>query len=253
MPKLASQKKNNKMDGFWGAIRFLTIFPVPEPSKWPGDRMLKYFPLVGMILGLGLALLAIILSGIPKILLGLIGLLYLSVMTGGLHLDGLADTGDAAFSHRARDEKLVIMKDSRIGTMGSLTLFFVLSLKWTALSIIMKEPQGRLLLIIIPSLSRASMVIALLLLPYLHPKNGMGKDLISGDSFFSHLWLLFIPILLLLSQGISGLIVIAEYLSILLLLLAYFKRTFGGITGDICGALNEVMECILFLLGTLTL
>jgi len=81
----------------------------------------------------------------------------LIIITGALHIDGLADTSDAIFSHRGLADKLRIMKDSHIGSMGVISIFVVLSLKLIALSHI----ENNIALIFIPFYSRCTMITAI--------------------------------------------------------------------------------------------
>ncbi len=77
------------------ALRFLTILPLGKPADFPGHRMVPYFPLAGLILGLLLALIDAMLQHIfPLNIVSLIDVVFLAVVTGALHLDGLADTAD---------------------------------------------------------------------------------------------------------------------------------------------------------------
>lgn len=113
---------------FWATLSFLSRLPVPE--RWSQgldiDRYVRgivTFPVVGALLGLlsGLVFLAVqAWCGIP--LAALFAVLALALLTGGFHLDGLADTCDGVFSARRRERMLEIMRDSRLGTHGGLAL-----------------------------------------------------------------------------------------------------------------------------------
>ncbi len=94
------------------------------------QRSIVTFPLVGLLLGAIAGAVALLLQpwcGVP--LAALFGVLALALLTGGFHLDGLADTCDGIFSARTRDRMLEIMRDSRLGTHGGLALIFVLVAK----------------------------------------------------------------------------------------------------------------------------
>ncbi|MBL4890077.1 MAG: adenosylcobinamide-GDP ribazoletransferase, partial [Candidatus Lindowbacteria bacterium] len=108
---------------FRSALTFLTVLPFPKTNAKPSSdtlgNTLKYYPLVGLILGLilagtGMALLLFV----PPMLTALIITVLWALLTGGLHLDGVSDTCDGLFSSRTPERSLEIMKDSHIGTMG---------------------------------------------------------------------------------------------------------------------------------------
>ena len=107
---------------FFSALRFLTILPIPE--SWCGDeddfyRSPDWYPVVGLGIGLGLAILDLFLCWLLPIQVASILLVLAMIMvSGALHLDGLADSADAFFSSRGREQMLEIMKDSRSGPMG---------------------------------------------------------------------------------------------------------------------------------------
>lgn len=120
---------------FWAMLSFISRLPVP--ARWSQgldfehySRGIVMFPLIGVVLGglTGLVFMALQpWCGIP--LAALFAVLTLALLTGGFHLDGLADTCDGIFSARRRERMLEIMRDSRLGTHGGLALIFVLLAK----------------------------------------------------------------------------------------------------------------------------
>ena len=128
------------------AFCFLTILPLKSRSRVSDlEKAPPYFPWVGAFVGLGLLLLDLLLSGRVPLCFEALGLLLFWVlMTGGLHLDGVADTADGCFSSRKEGRILEIMKDSRIGTMGVLGLFFILAFKFSSCITSVKGPWQRL-------------------------------------------------------------------------------------------------------------
>jgi adenosylcobinamide-GDP ribazoletransferase len=117
----------------WAAFGFLTILPLPAWCRQTEEdlpRSVPLFPLVGLAIGGlvgGVAYLAA--TYLPHAVAAVAYTLLLAVAHGGLHLDGLADTGDGFFSHRQRERILAIMQDARIGAYGCVTLMGVLALK----------------------------------------------------------------------------------------------------------------------------
>ena len=120
---------------FFAALSFISRLPVParlsqglEIEQY--QRSIITFPLVGLLLGAIAGAVVMLLQpwcGGP--LAALLGVLALALLTGGFHLDGLADTCDGIFSARRRERMLEIMRDSRLGTHGGLALIFVLVAK----------------------------------------------------------------------------------------------------------------------------
>jgi adenosylcobinamide-GDP ribazoletransferase len=228
------------------ALQFLTILPLGKPGYFPGRRMVPYFPVAGLILGLLLALIDRALQYIfPLSIVSLMDLVFLAVFTGAIHLDGLADTADGLFSHRSREETLRIMKDSRVGTMGLLALIFVLGTKWAGISSI--HEYRALYLILVPAYARGSFTIAIHFLDYVRPEGGTaGKFFASDRSVASLVWLS-APVAFSLWLGVRGMILNGLFIGIVVLVTLYYKKRLGGITGDMLGALGEVTEAGLFL------
>lgn len=235
------------------ALTFLTVLPWRGLGQvGPQDlaRSMFWFPWVGLVLGFlygaGLWLFQIFIPPLAAVLL-----LVLTVLaTRGLHLDGLADTVDGLGGGRTPQERLVIMKDSRLGAFGAISLFLALLLKFT----LFLAWTGQTVapgLILFPVLSRWGMVLLAYLSPYARPEGGLGQAMTTGVSgqvlLGATLSALFLA---LLTVGISGLILLAAAAAAVWLLSRYFQKKLGGVTGDVLGAANEVLE-VLALLGLL--
>ena len=118
------------MTGLLAAIQFLTSIPIrlktltEKQISWS----MVYFPLVGFLIGLILAVCngALSFLGVKTYLLYLVLVVILAGITSGLHLDGLADTADAFLSRKSPEEMLSVMRDSHIGTMGVLSLICII-------------------------------------------------------------------------------------------------------------------------------
>ncbi|MBW1675469.1 MAG: adenosylcobinamide-GDP ribazoletransferase [Deltaproteobacteria bacterium] len=231
---------------FLAALQFLTILPVGKSREAPGPRVVPYFPLVGLILGLLLALIDTVLQHIFSLsIVSLIDIVFLTVMTGALHLDGLADTADGLFSHRTLEETLKIMKDSRIGTMGLLALIFVLSIKWAGISSL--HEHRAFYLILIPAYARGTFTIAIHFLDYIRPEGGTAGAFFGANRRIANLGWFLVPVALSLLLGSRGILLNGVFIGIVVLITLYYKRKLGGITGDMLGALGEVTEAGLFL------
>ena len=228
------------------ALRFLTILPLGKPADFPGHRMVPYFPLAGLILGLPLALIDAVFQHIfPLSIVSLIDVVFLAVFTGALHLDGLADTADGLFSHRSREEVLRIMKDSRVGTMGILALIFVLGTKWAGISSL--HEYRVFYLIIVPAYARGAFTIAIHFLDYVRPEGGTAGKFFASDRNIASLGWLLAPVVFSMWLGFRGIILNGVFIGIVMLVTLHYKKRLGGITGDMLGALGEVTEAGLFL------
>ena len=229
-----------------GAIGFLTILPVGSGFAFRPERMGCFFPVVGLLLG-------IVVAGVdaaarclwPEPVAALIVVLSLVLLTGALHVDGLADAGDGLFSHRSREQALAIMKDSRVGVMGVVCLISVLALKWGAVWAL--DENRFLALTLVPAYSRLGMLAGMQWLPYGRPEGGTGAGFCVSSSMARMFWpagLLF-PLSLLLGWLAIGLNLVFVLACAGILFL--YSRIIGCITGDTLGAMNEVLETVLLL------
>lgn len=237
------------MNSFLGALSFLTTLPVPRGRAVFDSGMLKWFQAVGLILGLLWAgfdwVAGCFFSGT---LTGCFDVLFLIILTGGLHLDGLADTADGLLSHRPFEDKLRIMKDSRIGSWGVLALITILAVK--ALAIADLTPAGRTALVLAPVFGRTAMLMGMGILPYGRGKEGIGHTLFGDAGRF--VWKpclgMLVPVSLVLGWPQALLALLAFGFATAGLLL-WYKSSMGCITGDMVGAMGEIVEtCVLVIL-----
>jgi adenosylcobinamide-GDP ribazoletransferase len=237
------------LKGLLLAFSFLTRFPLNlSVDEAQLGTSTIYYPLVGLALGSILVgvqcLLALFFPAGPQALL-LVGLLLL--MTGGLHFDGLMDTADGLGSGRSREEMLAIMRDSRVGSHGVMAGAFVLLAKYVALA---HMPPSNLLpaLLAGPLLGRWSMVYTLALYPPARMEEGLGASFAEkvGGKELALATALTMTALLVL-WGFTGL----SYMFLWALFGAVLARILTGkihgITGDICGAIGELMETFVWL------
>ena len=243
---------------FWAMLSFISRLPVP--ARWSQgldfehySRGIVMFPLIGVVLGglTGLVFMALQpWCGIP--LAALFAVLTLALLTGGFHLDGLADTCDGIFSARRRERMLELMRDSRLGTHGGLALIFVLLAKVLVVSEL--ALRGTPMLAALAAACVAGRGTAVLLM-YRHRyarEEGLGNVFIgkiTGRQTAVTLGLAAILAAVLLPgmRGVAALVVTMVAIFILGQLL---KRTLGGQTGDTLGAAIELGELI-FLLALL--
>lgn len=230
---------------FWIALQFLSSLPVrlagmPPPQAM--GRSLLCYPLVGLLFGGLLWALNLVLAGTPALLHGALLLAAWVLLSGGLHLDGLADSADAwlgGFGDRART--LEIMKDPRSGPIAVVTLVLVLLLKFCALLAVVDSGHTQVLLIA-PLLGRASLLGLFLTTPYVRA-GGLGQalaDHLPRAAGWGVLWVSVAACLLL--AGFKGLAMAAVAVLVGAGLRRQMCRRLGGTTGDTAGALLELLE-----------
>ncbi len=242
---------------FLAALRFLTIIPLPlrrEVSLKELGRSLGYFPLIGLVIGLLLAglnwLLSLVLpSGVVSVLL----IVFLVVISGGLHLDGFVDTCDGLARHRTVEERLGAMRDSRAGAFGIIGVVLLLLLKYICLDSI-PEVSKMSSLIFMPVVGRWAMVYAIFAHPYARP-SGLGK-VFKQEASLKHFvlaTLVMLIVALLLPPLFSwlNLAIIVFVFAVTVAISTYLKHQFSGLTGDTYGAINEVAEVGVLILASL--
>jgi len=224
------------------AIGFLTRVPVPAhvfADKAARARSLPWYPLVGLLLGLVLAALAWCLQESPPLLGAVLLLLAWVWLTGGLHLDGLADTADAWVGGLGdRERTLAIMKDPRSGPAGVTAVMLLLLLKFAALASLETPPL--IALALAPLLGRAALTAAFLSTPYVRAE-GLGSGLADASRPACVAALLLAAALPLLA-GERGLYALLAVALVFWLWRRACLRRLGGMTGDTCGALTELVE-----------
>ena len=231
------------------ALQFITILPLGKAESFDPPGMVPYFPLVGILLGLLMALFDSLVSGIwtPPVV-SLLDVIVLAVLTGAFHLDGLADTADGLFAPRSRDRALEIMKDSRIGVMGLVAVLFGLSLKWGG---IMNLATNRsLLLVVVPAYARVGILFGISYLPYGRP-DGTGKPFFNEKLSLKHFWGLILPFGLSLMISLKALWLNLIFAIIIVSILWFYKKRMGCITGDMLGAMIELTEAGMFLTASI--
>ncbi len=236
------------MKAFLAAIRFLTVIPVP--GSWGTreqelERSVIFFPVVGLISGAFLSAIAVLLGMfMPQMPLAVLLIIMLAGVSGGFHYDGLSDTADGLLSSRGRVRKLEIMRDSRIGSMGALSIMSVFLLKFSALAALPQE-HIPFALLLMPIAGRSAVVFLMSLLPYARAEGGLGT-VFYGKSFtgavvFS---LVLLTAVSYLTFGYVGLFIVGAVIAVVLLFGYYIFKKLGGSTGDTLGAVCEIAEIL---------
>jgi adenosylcobinamide-GDP ribazoletransferase len=248
---------NRYVQGILLQIQFLTRIPVPVKIDFDARAFAAgaaFGPVIGLLIGMITAGVFFLFNLMDKRVLSILFAMASGIAaSGGLHLDGLADSFDGLFSYRPRERVLEIMKDSRLGTSGAITLVLVLLMKYMML---VSLPETYLVpcLVTMPLLSRMTIAWSAGLMPYARQdRQSAAAGLIDHAGavqivIATSIALLLGAIFLKLAVVPLAMIVIAFTLMFNL----YLKHRIGGITGDTIGAVVELSE-VVFLLSVLAL
>jgi adenosylcobinamide-GDP ribazoletransferase len=230
---------------------FLTRLPVPGGlPRTPLAEAMRAFPVAGAIIGAasGLVLAGLALTGLPGLAASGLALAALALLTGGLHEDGFADTADGFGGGRDRESKLAIMRDSHIGAYGVMALALGLLVKAACLGSLAHGPAAAVIALLAASgaFSRALIVWLMASTPPAR-SDGLANSVGQPSDFTARSALIaggIIAILLLLmTRGLVPALVIVAIGAVAAGLIRFLAmRQVGGHTGDICGALQFVVE-----------
>lgn len=227
------------------ALQFLTTIPIPSgsvPTEPERGRSLLYYPLVGLVLGLLLEALHFALREQATLLHAALLLTSWTLITGALHLDGLADSADAwlgGFGDRKRT--LAILKDPCSGPAAVVTVLLVLILKFAALASLVEAGEWGAL-VLPPLLGRTAVSFLFLTTPYVRV-GGLGETLAQHIPRRAlAVTALAALAAALLIAGASALWVLLASVGCFIGLRAMMVRRIGGTTGDTAGALVELTE-----------
>ena len=230
------------MNSFLIALQFLTIIPVTH-SFIASDKQLGYspffYPVIGLLIGSLLVSSALLLIDLPLQIQSTLILTLWVLITGGLHLDGLADCADAWVGGLgSKQRSLGIMKDPAAGPIAVIVLLLVLLLKWSIINTIL-EKQAFEVLLLTPMAGRLTILILMLTTRYIR-SGGMGEKIVANLSENS------VKVITL-----SGLLISIYYLGVLpivfMLIMIFIisqqaNKRLGGVTGDVYGAAVELVE-----------
>ncbi len=238
-----------QFEKFLIATQFLTRLPIPArvQSVWGMEDLrdsVHMFPLVGVLVGLGASLVyaAAVFLDLPPVMAAILAVATQILMTGALHEDGLADVCDGFGGGRTREEKLAIMRDSRIGTYGTIGLILTLGLRISAIAHLAEPEIVAVVLVAAGALSRATMPVAMWLLPQARAEGlaaSAGKPrragVFLGLAMAGVVGLLVVPLLAILMAMITAIVVAWLFLGTV-------QHQLGGISGDVLGGLQQVVE-----------
>ncbi len=220
------------------AFALLTRLPMPRlrgPYPAPGDCVWAY-PVVGTVVGAAGAAVIWLASrlGLPQPLAALWALAAITLVSGGLHEDGLADTADGFGGGGTVEAKLLIMRDSRIGSFGALALLFSFALRAATLAL---SSRPGLAMVLAAVLGRGAMLVPLLLL---RPARADGLAAALGASRAVRL---LAGLAVMAIAGAAAPSAAMAALVAALAVTALARHQIGGYTGDVLGAMEQAAEC----------
>jgi len=232
------------------AVQFLTRLPTPRLNNISQQEIghsLAWYPLVGLIIG-GILVGALeLLSNAPINLQAALILSLWVLITGALHLDGLADSADAWLGgHGDKDKTLAIMKDPTSGPAAVVILILILLIKYTAIEAIITHDDW-LILLFAPMLARGMMLLLFQTTTYVRT-GGLGEALAHHHSHLTG-WMLIaaLTIACIWILALQGIIILLSSCAIFLFIRHMMKKRVGGTTGDTAGALIEISEAVILL------
>ncbi|VAW91513.1 Cobalamin synthase [hydrothermal vent metagenome] len=231
------------------AIRFLTIIPIPV--AWPKEQdtqsvqagSILFYPMVGLLVGLTLLTLSLFLNIFSDGLAAIILLTVWIIVTGALHLDGLADSADAWLGgHGNKEKTLLILQDTHSGVAAIVAVVLVLLFKLILLS----ELNSNLVLALLlsPIIARTAVTGLLVSTPYVR-ENGIASVMMSSLPVKS-VWISLLIIAAIISAwlGWNGIVIVLSVAVAVMLFRFMLYRRIGGTTGDTAGALIELIEVL---------
>jgi adenosylcobinamide-GDP ribazoletransferase len=233
--------------GLISAIQFITSIPAGKKVIFEPVKMIAFFPVVGLLLGVVVSAFDYLARPLwSNQVVSLLDILLLIALTGALHLDGLGDTADGLYGRRTREKALEIMKDSRVGIMGMVAVVSALAVKWAGISGL--EHHRSLFIVLVPAYARGAMIFGMFFLTYGRPGGGTGHPFFKEPLKLNVFIFMLIPVILTCFAGFRGVCLIAGFIMITAIILFFYKKRLGCITGDMLGAMVETNEAGLFLL-----
>lgn len=247
-------KTKRIVPGFQDAMAFLTVVPFPCPIVEANAsqrlcRSMAWFPAAGGLIGAaGAAVISLSGAHWSIAVSAALGLAAMVVLTGGLHLDGWADTVDGLAGGRDPAETLRIMRDGRIGTMAAAGVMLLLGLKWALFQSLTTQQLLRAL-VTAGALSRWGLVLCARWFPYVPGQQGVGRLATDSKSFIPW-WVATLTAVLIAAAcwgPVRGAVALALAAATSAGISRFFLRRLGGITGDTMGAAGEMTELVLLL------
>ncbi|MFA5795062.1 MAG: adenosylcobinamide-GDP ribazoletransferase [Candidatus Brocadiia bacterium] len=242
------------------ALSFLTPLPAGIKDEIKDAELassMRLYPLVGLGIGLTLVFIKMVAGwmGVSDIITSTLIVLAMAALSGGIHIDGLSDMCDGFYGGRNKDDILRIMRDPHIGVMGVLGIVFILLLKWSVIASVISAPYGWRLILLTPIMSRWAMVMATAVGPYADANYpGIARTFVNNISRWDWQIAAIISVAMAALIFYAGGVVIAILVPIItIVIVLYARKVIGGVTGDVLGAINEIIEALVLFAGYLLL
>jgi len=248
---MTTSKNPFRLDGLGTALKTLTAIPWRGRESEDFAASLPWFPVIGLLLGsilYGLSLPWKLIPATPWPAGTAVLLAAADVcLTRGLHFDGLADWADSIGGLFQRERRLAIMKDSSLGTFGGLALILALLAKWVAFERLI-SCGAAICLVPVFIISRDMMVELITTLPYARTGEGMGRPFVMGASTRQRVLSHVATVVLGIFLGPFFLLLFSVGWIQTWLFGIRCRHAFGGITGDLLGTANEMVEITLLMI-----
>ncbi|ATD55520.1 adenosylcobinamide-GDP ribazoletransferase [Clostridium chauvoei] len=241
--------------GFLMAVSMFTVIPLPY-YEWDDEgarNILKFYPIVGLIVGLiwYLIYIGMIFLGASTILITAITMVAPFIITGMLHLDGYMDVCDALFSRREMKEKVRILKDPNTGAFAVISLAILFIVQFSAVYTIVDKQIGIISLVFIPIVSRSTMSL-LLLTKESMKESSLGSYFKKGTGKFDRVLQIIILIIMILvfyrCLNIKGVIIPISMVILGITVVNNSSKQLGGMSGDSAGFGLVISELVGILL-----
>jgi adenosylcobinamide-GDP ribazoletransferase len=228
-------------------LTFLTRIPIRINGDIKNEdfaRGIVLIPLVGLLIGFFMAAIFYTHNWFKMPVVSLIIWVFYIWLTGGLHIDGLADTFDGVFSNRSKERILEIMKDSRIGTFGVLAIFILF-----ISNIVLTTYVNIFIIMLTPFIGRCCTLMTCSISDYAKDK-GMGKSFIDycgvKELIVSVIYPCIIIGTLYLLNRVDIFIIVPVVITYMftIMFVKYINNKIGGMTGDTIGSVIEITQCV---------
>ena len=234
------------MRSLLASVAFCTRIPISS-AFGAGDvgKAARWFPLVGLLLGAAYGAMAFILAArFPASVVAVLIVTADALLTGALHLDGLADMTDGFGGGRTREDVLRIMRDHAIGSYGAAALILLVALKVTAIAGLIACHAELPYLVLAPVLGRWSMVLLSRLFPYARPSEAVSCHVGTVELVWASVLAACTAILVARWHGVVCWVAVT---AVSALLGRICLRRIGGITGDTLGANEQICESVVLI------
>ncbi len=227
---------------FRSAVAFLTVVPIAADAGQPGERLGRaYFPAIGALLGLVAGVCFALVAALTAPLIAAVAATaVLAVLTGALHLDGVADAADGLFGGKDVAGRLAVMRDPRVGSFGLVAVILVLVGDVAALAS-MSPAQALVALVIAGAISRWALLLMIATLPYVR-EAGLGVAAAGAHRSFDVALGSAIAAIVGLLAWRSAVAAALVAVVIALAIRAIARSRIGGATGDVYGATAELTQ-----------